>query len=123
MDNIMVKDQHYRTSRQMKLKLFTAIKCLSIFLMTGAIGLELWNLNAVITQAPVPPFLGPIFWIERFAVGVHLIEAVVAAIYAPRQQKSPLPYGIYTFFVGTIGLLELFDLAQITGLTRTEQRS
>jgi len=39
----------------------------------------------------------------------HFIEAIVAAFYAPSRKKMPIRYATYTFFVGTIGLLELFD--------------
>ncbi|NJM20056.1 MAG: hypothetical protein HC907_15810, partial [Richelia sp. SM1_7_0] len=35
------------------------------------------------------------------AVGVHLIEAIIAS------SKAGSKYGVYTFFVGTIGLVEL----------------
>ncbi|MEQ9357174.1 MAG: hypothetical protein RIG63_18605 [Coleofasciculus chthonoplastes F3-SA18-01] len=37
------------------------------------------------------------------------MEAIIAAVYAPSRQKTPIVYGTYTFFVGTVGLLELFD--------------
>ncbi len=39
----------------------------------------------------------------------HFIEAIIAAFYAPSRKKMPIQYATYTFFVGTIGLLELFD--------------
>jgi len=40
---------------------------------------------------------------------MHLVEAIIAAAYAPSRQKKPIVYATYTFFVGTVGLLELFD--------------
>ncbi|WP_407891284.1 hypothetical protein [Scytonema sp. NUACC26] len=52
--------------------------------------------------------LNPVFWIERFAVTIHFVEGVIAAFYAPSRKKLPIQYGTYTFFVGTVGLLELF---------------
>lgn len=96
----------------MKSKLYTGIKCLSIILITGAIGLELWHLSAGVSQRPIPASLYPVFWIERFALVSHSIEGMIAMVYAPRKQQASIPYGIYTFFVGTVGLLELFDVNQ-----------
>ncbi|WP_442942666.1 hypothetical protein [Nostoc sp.] len=71
--------------------------------------MESWNIYAVINNINVPSSLNPIFWIERFAMMSHFIESIIAAFYAPSRQKKPVKYATYTFFVGTIGLLELFD--------------
>ncbi|WP_445632133.1 hypothetical protein [Nostoc sp. DSM 114167] len=90
-------------------KIYTFIKIISTALITSAIGLESWNIYAVITNIPLPSSLNPIFLIERFAMICHFIESIIAAFYAPSRQKMPIKYAIYTFFVGTIGLLELFD--------------
>ena len=92
----------------MKKNLF-AIKILSTFLMIGAIGLETWNIYAVLNQFEIPSKINPIFWIERVAVTAHLIEAIIAALKANSKDKIWYKYGVYTFFVGTIGLMELFD--------------
>lgn len=92
----------------MKHKFFTGIKLLSSILITSAIGLELWHLAAVLSQSQIPALLYPVLWVERFALIIHCIEGMIAMVYAPRKQQVPIPYGIYTFFVGTIGLLELF---------------
>ncbi|NMG08973.1 hypothetical protein [Brasilonema sp. UFV-L1] len=88
---------------------FTLVKVISIVLIAGSIGLEVSNIYAVLTHTKVPSSLNPIFWIERFAMAIHFIEGIVAAFYAPSREKMPLQYGTYTFFVGTIGLLELFN--------------
>lgn len=56
----------------------------------------------------LPIFMSPIVLTERFAVIIHFFEGVIAAIYAPSKNKPPLQYGVYTFFVGTVGLIELF---------------
>ena len=93
----------------MKKNIVVSIKFISTLLITCAIGLELWNIYAIYTQAQIPNFLHPVFWIERFAVISHLIEGIIAAYFAPLHNKTPLKYGIYTFFVGTVGLLELFE--------------
>ncbi len=85
-----------------------AIKIASTVLMTCAIGLEIWNIYAIINQFEIPSNIKPIFWIERVAVAAHLIEAIIAAFNAGSKDKVWYKYSIYTFFVGTIGLMELF---------------
>ncbi|MFN6464868.1 MAG: hypothetical protein RMZ41_024040 [Nostoc sp. DedVER02] len=92
-----------------KSKIFIFVKIISTVLITSAIGLESWNIYAVINNSNVPSSLNPIFWIERFAMTCHFIEAIIAAFYASSRKKMPIQYATYTFFVGTIGLLELFD--------------
>ncbi|MCC5615760.1 hypothetical protein LC605_11905 [Nostoc sp. CHAB 5836] len=90
-------------------KIFHIVKIISTLLITSAIGLESWNIYAVLTNNNLPSSLNPIFWIERFAITSHFIESIIAAFYAPSRNKMPIQYATYTFFVGTIGLLELFD--------------
>jgi hypothetical protein len=97
------------TSTPIKIKLYSFIKVISVILITSAIGLELWNIYSLITSSTIPSILHPVFWLERFALGSHLIEGLIAASFAPSRKKMPLQYGTYTFFVGTVGLLELFD--------------
>lgn len=92
----------------MKNGLLLIIKVLSILVISGAIGLELWNLRAAIAQTPIFVLPDLVVWGGRFALVAHGIEGFVAAIYASRQQKAPIPYALYTFFVGTVGLVELF---------------
>jgi hypothetical protein len=92
----------------MKSLLFRLIKRISMVLITSAIGLELWLLYAALTHSPIPSLPYPILWFAQFALTAHFLEGIVAAIYAPSHQKAPLSYGIYTFFVGTVGLLELW---------------
>jgi hypothetical protein len=92
-----------------KKKFFTIVKIISTVLISSAIGLESWNIYALLTNSNIPSSLNQIFWIERFAMTCHFIEAIVAAFYAPSRKKMPIRYATYTFFVGTIGLLELFD--------------
>lgn len=96
-------------SKDKKKRLFTFIKVISIVLITGAIGLESWNAYVLLNKGNIPSILTPVFWIERFAIASHLIEGIIAAYKAPSRQKMPIQYGAYTFFVGTVGLLELFE--------------
>lgn len=79
------------------------IKVLSTVLITGALGLELWNLYAPIQGLAI------LFYIERFALISHGIEAAIAVFYASSHDQPPLKYSIYTFFVGTVALVELFQ--------------
>lgn len=88
--------------------LSSLIKALSIVLITGAIGLELWHLQALVIQSQPPAVPSPILGFARFALIAHGLEGMIAAVYAPRRQRQPFSYAIYTFFVGTIGLVELF---------------
>ena len=93
----------------MKPMLISLIKYLSIVLMTGAIGLELWRLESAFTQHQQPAVPLVIFWMARLALIVHGLEGIIAAVYAMRQQKSPFSHAVYTFFVGTIGLVEMYN--------------
>lgn len=95
----------------MKNGLLLVIKSISILFISGVLGLELWNLRATSTQTPLLVLPALVVWWGRLALVAHGIESIVAAIYAPRQQKAPIPYALYTFFVGTVGLIELFTPA------------
>jgi hypothetical protein len=88
--------------------IFPLIKVISTILITSAIVWELGNIYASYIHLKIPISFTPIFWVGRFALTAHFIEGIIAAFYAPTKSKTPIQYGIYTFFVGTIGLLELF---------------
>jgi hypothetical protein len=92
-----------------KQNIISIIKVVSTVLISSAIALEAWNIYAVIASINIPSILIPIFWVERFIVTCHFLEGVIAAFYAATKKKMPIKYGIYTFFVGTVGLLELFS--------------
>ncbi|MBW4642155.1 MAG: hypothetical protein KME23_03920 [Goleter apudmare HA4340-LM2] len=89
-------------------RIFPVIKVISTILITSAIFWELGNVYATFTHQTIPTSFNVIFWVGRFALTAHFIEGIIAAFYAPTKSKTPIQYGIYTFFVGTIGLLELF---------------
>lgn len=78
-------------------------------MIVSAIIWELGNIYATVNHEKIPSKLNFIFWIERFALIAHLFEAIIAAFLAPAKEKYPIQYGIYTFFVGTVGLWELFN--------------
>ena len=91
------------------------IKILSIGLISSALGLELWNLHAGELQMLSSQGFKWMVYLERFALISHGLEGVIAAIYGPSKGQPPLRYGIYTFFVGTVGLVELFKAQEIEG--------
>ncbi|BAZ39109.1 hypothetical protein NIES4101_50610 [Calothrix sp. NIES-4101] len=88
--------------------IFTFVKILSIVVMLGAIALESWKLYAFQMHTIIPSSLNLFVWLGIIAILGHFVEAVIAAIYAPSKNKKPFQYGIYTFFVGTVALIELF---------------
>lgn len=103
------------------LKLFTPdrnlipwIKRFSIALISGALGLELFNLAVKRFGGGPIPGLEVLFWIGRVALIIHGIEGTIAAAYAQTRQQSSLSYGFYTFFVGTVGLVELWQSPNAT---------
>jgi len=90
--------------------LLTTIKIISTMLIVGVLGLELRNLYALRSQMTPFELPFPLVWIGRFALVAHFLEGMVAFIYAPSRNQSAIASGIYTFFVGTVGLVELFEL-------------
>ncbi|NER28317.1 MAG: hypothetical protein F6J89_11945 [Symploca sp. SIO1C4] len=90
-------------------QVISIIKLLSTVLIVSAIGLDIWNLCAAFTNQVIPSSLHPILWVGNFVVVIHFIEGIIAAFYASSTRQIPIQYGAYTFFVGTVGLLELFE--------------
>jgi hypothetical protein len=87
----------------MNSKKLTVIKIISTLLMISAIGLEIWNISAD-SQPKLPSLL---FTTSRLAITIHIAEGIIAAIYTFSNKGNFWQYGIYTFFVGTVGLVEL----------------
>ena len=87
----------------------TAIKILSPILMLGMIGLESWHLSTVFSSLAFPTVLIPVLQWGRLPVIAHLVEALIAIAVAVRRGKAPIAAGVYTFFVGTVGLLEVLE--------------
>ncbi|MFM2064664.1 MAG: hypothetical protein RLZZ507_4335 [Cyanobacteriota bacterium] len=99
----------FKDIKPIKQKLFTIIKFISIPLITAGIGLELWNIQTVTTNNQLPSILTPALILAHIALSAHFAEGIIAAYYAPSQNHNPIKYAIYTFFVGTVGLLELWE--------------
>ena len=93
----------------MKQKTSILIKTTSTILITGALGLVLWNIYLHLQNTSLPTQLNSVFWIGIIALIAHAIEGLIAAFSANSRQKNPFTYGIYTFFVGFVGLQELFE--------------
>ena len=95
----------------MRQKLFYLIKITSIILISCALMLELWYVSLKFTDGLLPHKLYPIWCLGSFALVIHLIEGVIAAVKAKVHDKNPITYGTYTFFVGFVGLWELGETA------------
>ncbi|MFM7574037.1 MAG: hypothetical protein ACKO4S_13020 [Snowella sp.] len=93
-------------------RLMTIIKIISTTLIIGVLGLELGNLYALRSQMTPLDLPFPLLWIGRFALVAHFLEGIIAFIYAPSRNQPAIASGIYTFFVGTVGLVELFELQE-----------
>ncbi|MDF5710134.1 MAG: hypothetical protein PUP90_21310 [Nostoc sp. S4] len=93
---------------EIRQKIAGLVKITSIILILSAIGLELANISGILNTNNTPKIFTLILGMARFALIAHLLEGIIAGIYASSKSQLPFQYGIYTFFVGTIGLVELF---------------
>lgn len=100
---------NFKDIKSSKQKLFTIIKFISIPLITAGIGLEIWNIETITTSHQLPTVLNPVLILAHIALAAHFIEGIIAAFYAPAKNHNPIKYAVYTFFVGTVGLLELWE--------------
>lgn len=98
----------------MQKQLYSVIKVVSPIVICSALGLEIWTLYRLQAESPAPNLPTGLFWFERFALTAHFLEGIVASVLASSRKKSPISYGIYTFLVGTVGLLELFEKPDLT---------
>ena len=93
----------------MKKQLFYLIKITSTILITCALILEIWYIYLQLSDESLPSNLYYILWLASIALISHFIEGVIAAFKANSCDQNPITYGIYTFFVGFVGLWELFN--------------
>jgi hypothetical protein len=84
------------------------IKIFSTLLIFAALGLEIFNIYMLWRSQILPHHLKILIWVASFAIFSHLIEGILAGYYAYKQGKNAIKYGFYTFFTGTISLLELW---------------
>jgi len=83
------------------------IKATSVTLITVALGLELWNIYLLLNNAVLPENIKPFFWLGNVILVAHGIEGFIAAFLVRDRDLNPVTYGVYTFFVGFVGLKEL----------------
>ncbi len=114
----------------MKQAIILSVKITSIVVTTTSV--LLWSAyladQAGIAQIMTGHFSAgfmSLLWVGRFIVIAHVLEGMGAALIASSQQKPPLRQGVYTFFVGTLGLIELLEdegvSAVIKNLARREE--
>jgi hypothetical protein len=96
--------------QNIKESFFLIVKVISTFLMTSAIGLEIFNIFELLTKQEIPATLNLLIHLAYIPIIAHFIEALIAAYYAPSKNQNPLKYSVYTFFTGTVGLLELLAI-------------
>jgi hypothetical protein len=87
-------------------RLLNPVKIVSSVFISGALGLELWN---VLAEGSPFSHWSLVFYLGRLALISHGIEGMVGAFYAPSQGRKPLTTALYIFFVGTVGFVELFQ--------------
>lgn len=104
------------------------IKIVSTVLIFSAIALQIWQLIS-----PLPAFLQSISSVTQVVLTIHAIEgiagAILIALYRWRTREKPLQLGnrllvdhlpqntplailkagLYAFFIGTVGLLEIVN--------------
>jgi len=84
-----------------------SIEIVSTIAITGALGLEATNLYLHLQGQSLPSNLNALIWLGSIALVAHAVEGLIAASKARSHGKNPLSYGIYTFFVGFVGLQKL----------------
>ena len=72
--------------KDIKEKLFPVIKVISIVAIATAIGLEIWDIQALTTNNHLPIILNPVLIIARLALSAHFVEGIIAARYAPAKK-------------------------------------
>lgn len=87
-------------------RLLNPVKVFSSVLVFGALGLELWN---ILAGGSLFSDWKLVFYLGRLVLVSHGLEAIIAVVYAGSKGQSPVVTGIYTFLVGTVGLMELFQ--------------
>ena len=87
-----------------------SIEVISSLAISGALGLEGWNLYLHLQDKSLPPSLTAVSWLASVALITHIVQGAIAASKARSCNLDPLFYGVYTFFVGYVGLQKLKDI-------------
>ena len=91
----------------MKSRINQLIKFISVILVTSALSLDCYYFYWQSQGKYLPENLNSLFWLGNIILTAHSVEAVIATIKARSGDRNPLVYGLYTFFVGFVGLKEL----------------
>lgn len=92
-----------------KLLIIKIIKLLSPILMLGFLVLDSDFIYLYFNHREIPSLVKILTIMGTLILIIHLMEAIIAGFLAKDKEENPLNYGIYTFFIGTIGLFELLE--------------
>ncbi|NEZ64285.1 hypothetical protein D0962_16050 [Leptolyngbyaceae cyanobacterium CCMR0082] len=91
------------------------IKGVSCTLIAGALGLVATKLSGMIAEHTL---LERVFWIGAAALLFHVLEGIAAGILAHRLKENSVKAGMYTFWTGIAGIIEILqrleDSRQVT---------
>lgn len=91
------------------------IKVVSCLLIAGALLLVATKLSGIIAEHT---FLERVFWIGTAALLFHVLEGIAAGVLAYRLKENPVKAGMYTFWTGIAGIVEILqrldDSQQVT---------
>lgn len=82
------------------------LKVISCILIIGALGLVVLKLSGMITENTL---LERVFWIGTAALLFHVLEGMAAGILAYRLKENPFRVGMYTFWTGVVGIIEILQ--------------
>lgn len=103
--------------------LLILMKVISTVLIISAIALELGEFYVFSSEKIYPPFIPLILMISRGALLVHFLEGLIGSIYDFFRGKNWLKSGIYVFFTGTVGLVELLNLFPVSETNFLQKKS
>ena len=89
------------------------IEVISSLVISASLGLSAWNLSLHLQGKTLPSNLTAFAWLAIAALVAHGIEGAIAASKARAYNFNPWLYGIYTFFVGYVGLQKLKDISHL----------
>lgn len=87
-------------------RVLNVIKVMSCLFIAGALGLVIGKIGGVIAENS---WLEHAFWIGSAALLFHILEGVVAGILAYDLKENPVKAGIYTFWTGIAGVIEILE--------------
>ena len=95
------------------------IKVISCILIAGALGLVVSKLRGIIADHTL---LERVFWIGTAALLFHVLEGVIAGFLAHRLKENPVKAGVYTFWTGIAGIIEILQRLENNRQTTTAEQ-